>query len=324
MSRSISSANQAPRGATRIAPPLPNDPLAQEDSGRQVQPWLSFAPSPRGLCSVEGPRSLGPAWRRSAGRTPLPVFVRIHIDPRTRWSNLDRGRALAEVFARRFDAEPNREPTGPRRCIFLSGRDEGQPWLNLSSAVFLGKGLFGNGGAMRVAPLGAWFADDIDRLMVEANRSAESDGCPRRRNGRRAGGGGPPPRSRGVIGVPPKAFYFIVLERLPAGDVREGGRNRAGHFSRCAAGRRGPAARQRVRGHCKRIRCRSRLLVCRTPSGRLRGGPPQRYRGGPRRRRHRLRHRGRHRPPSRPPPRDSAGVARSAGTAAARAPSSTR
>jgi ADP-ribosylglycohydrolase len=79
---------------------------------------------------------------------------------------------LAEVFARRFDAEPNRG-YGPSTLQILSGIDEGLPWLNLASAVFSGQGSFGNGGAMRVAPLGAWFADDVDRLVVEANRSAE-------------------------------------------------------------------------------------------------------------------------------------------------------
>ena len=31
----------------------------------------------------------------------------------------------------------------------------------------------GNGGAMRVAPLGAWFADDLGRVVSEARASAE-------------------------------------------------------------------------------------------------------------------------------------------------------
>jgi ADP-ribosylglycohydrolase len=33
-------------------------------------------------------------------------------------------------------------------------------------------GSFGNGAAMRIAPMGAYFADDLDRVAVEAKRSA--------------------------------------------------------------------------------------------------------------------------------------------------------
>jgi ADP-ribosylglycohydrolase len=36
-----------------------------------------------------------------------------------------------------------------------------------------GRGSFGNGGAMRIAPLGAFFADDVERVVVEARRARE-------------------------------------------------------------------------------------------------------------------------------------------------------
>ncbi len=48
----------------------------------------------------------------------------------------------------------------------------GAVWREEAGALFGGRGSFGNGSAMRVAPLGAFFADDLDRLVVEAGRSA--------------------------------------------------------------------------------------------------------------------------------------------------------
>ena len=48
----------------------------------------------------------------------------------------------------------------------------GRPWRDAAAELFGGEGSFGNGGAMRVAPLGAYFADDLDRVVDEARRSA--------------------------------------------------------------------------------------------------------------------------------------------------------
>jgi ADP-ribosylglycohydrolase len=39
--------------------------------------------------------------------------------------------------------------------------------------LFDGMGSFGNGGAMRAAPVGAYFHDDLDRVVAEAKASAE-------------------------------------------------------------------------------------------------------------------------------------------------------
>lgn len=48
----------------------------------------------------------------------------------------------------------------------------GACWRIAAPALFGGKASFGNGAAMRVAPLGAFFADDLNRLVDEAARSA--------------------------------------------------------------------------------------------------------------------------------------------------------
>lgn len=45
-------------------------------------------------------------------------------------------------------------------------------WRLLPSQLFDGRGSYGNGAAMRVAPLGAYFADDVDLAVEQAKRSA--------------------------------------------------------------------------------------------------------------------------------------------------------
>jgi len=45
-------------------------------------------------------------------------------------------------------------------------------WVSLSRRLFAGQGSFGNGAAMRVAPLGAYFADDLEAAASQAFDSA--------------------------------------------------------------------------------------------------------------------------------------------------------
>ncbi len=78
--------------------------------------------------------------------------------------------ALAEAFARRMD--PARGYGSGAFRILTAIRD-GTHWRHASQSVFRGAGSFGNGAAMRVAPLGAYFADDLDRCVAEARASSE-------------------------------------------------------------------------------------------------------------------------------------------------------
>ncbi|WP_245716886.1 ADP-ribosylglycohydrolase family protein [Nocardia mikamii] len=112
-----------------------------------------------------------------AGRAPVPPW---------QWTDdtemacsvyteiLDRGRidrdALAAVFAER--CEPYRG-YGPGTVVVLHEIRDGMPWADAAGAVFGGNGSWGNGAAMRVAPLGAYFAGDPDRAAAQAARSAE-------------------------------------------------------------------------------------------------------------------------------------------------------
>ena len=80
--------------------------------------------------------------------------------------------ALAQRFAARFLADTERG-YGAMAYAILHQLGAGQPWRAVSSAVFGGQGSFGNGSAMRVAPLGAFFYDDLERVQREARASAE-------------------------------------------------------------------------------------------------------------------------------------------------------
>ncbi|SBT38074.1 ADP-ribosylglycohydrolase family protein [Micromonospora auratinigra] len=82
---------------------------------------------------------------------------------------LDRDR-LALAFAER--CEPYRG-YGPGAVTILRLIRTGTPWPVAAAAAFDGQGSCGNGAAMRVAPLGAWYADSTRRAAEEARASAE-------------------------------------------------------------------------------------------------------------------------------------------------------
>lgn len=80
--------------------------------------------------------------------------------------------ALAEAFAGRFEREPDRG-YGAGAHALLSRVSTGAPWREEAAKLFRGKGSYGNGAAMRAAPIGAFFAPDLERVRLEALRSAE-------------------------------------------------------------------------------------------------------------------------------------------------------
>ena len=80
--------------------------------------------------------------------------------------------ALAAAFAQEFVRAPNRGYGGMAVQI-LYAISEGMSWKAVAPQAFGGQGSCGNGGAMRSAPIGAYFADDYDRVIYEAKCSAE-------------------------------------------------------------------------------------------------------------------------------------------------------
>jgi ADP-ribosylglycohydrolase len=79
---------------------------------------------------------------------------------------------LAERFAINYKRNPRRGYGGMAHNI-LQAFCRGENWRDVAPAVFDGTGSYGNGAAMRIAPLGAYFADNIDELKVQALFSAE-------------------------------------------------------------------------------------------------------------------------------------------------------
>ncbi len=77
--------------------------------------------------------------------------------------------ALAQHFAKYYERSRG-YGAGARRL--LSEIRGGGEWRDLSKQLF-GGGSFGNGGAMRIAPLGAYFADDMDALIENARLATE-------------------------------------------------------------------------------------------------------------------------------------------------------
>lgn len=79
---------------------------------------------------------------------------------------------LAEIFARNYLLDWHRGYGGTAHSI-LREIGEGADWREVAPKVFNGMGSMGNGAAMRAAPIGAYFADDLDKVMYEAGKSAE-------------------------------------------------------------------------------------------------------------------------------------------------------
>ncbi|GGX70604.1 ADP-ribosylglycohydrolase family protein [Streptomyces minutiscleroticus] len=77
--------------------------------------------------------------------------------------------ALARSFAEHHDFDRGYGPAVNRLLRLVR---EGGDWRELASALFQGQGSWGNGAAMRIAPLGAWYADDPEQATHQAEISA--------------------------------------------------------------------------------------------------------------------------------------------------------
>ncbi|MFI2641210.1 ADP-ribosylglycohydrolase family protein [Streptomyces sp. NPDC018610] len=77
--------------------------------------------------------------------------------------------ALAQSFARHHDFDRGYGPAVNRLLRLVR---EGGDWRELAAALFDGQGSWGNGAAMRIAPLGAWYADDPEQATHQAEISA--------------------------------------------------------------------------------------------------------------------------------------------------------
>lgn len=77
---------------------------------------------------------------------------------------------LADSFSQYYDGSRGYGPAMHRLLLRIG---EGESWQELARNLFSGQGSYGNGAAMRVAPLGAYFADDLATAAEQARLSAE-------------------------------------------------------------------------------------------------------------------------------------------------------
>lgn len=77
--------------------------------------------------------------------------------------------ALARSFAHHHDFDRGYGPAVNRMLRLIR---EGEDWRTLAAELFNGQGSWGNGAAMRIAPLGAWYADDPEQATHQAEISA--------------------------------------------------------------------------------------------------------------------------------------------------------
>ncbi|MFJ4849878.1 ADP-ribosylglycohydrolase family protein [Streptomyces sp. NPDC088733] len=78
--------------------------------------------------------------------------------------------ALAASFAAHHDFDRGYGPAVNRMLRLI--RQENGDWRTLAAEMFNGQGSWGNGAAMRVAPLGAWFAGEPEKAAEQAELSA--------------------------------------------------------------------------------------------------------------------------------------------------------
>jgi ADP-ribosylglycohydrolase len=118
--------------------------------------------------SLIAARSLPPAPWRWTDDTAMALDVLEVLSDR---GTIEQDR-LAATFVNRWARDPDRG-YGPGAFRMLHRIALGETWQHVSRDIFAG-GSMGNGAAMRVAPLGAYFATDgWERVASEAQASAE-------------------------------------------------------------------------------------------------------------------------------------------------------
>ena len=83
--------------------------------------------------------------------------------------------SLAMSFAQNYDSNRGYGPA--MHGLLKRIAQKTSSWKEEAQALFEGQGSFGNGSAMRVAPLGAYFADDLEMTVEQAEMSAVTTHC---------------------------------------------------------------------------------------------------------------------------------------------------
>ncbi|MEK9518503.1 ADP-ribosylglycohydrolase family protein [Streptomyces venezuelae] len=180
-----------------------------------------------GILRREGPAALEartpppePLWEWSDDTAQAVVLVRELADGGGA-VDLDR---LALGLAAAY-AEDSHRGYGASMHDVLRRIGAGEPWREVVAGQFDGQGSWGNGAAMRVAPLGAWLAADLDAVAEQAARqSTVSHHHPEAVAGAVAVALAAALATRSRGGPAPRAPEFLreIAARLPGSDVRSG------------------------------------------------------------------------------------------------------
>jgi ADP-ribosylglycohydrolase len=129
--------------------------------------------------------------------------------------------ALVSSFAEHHDVDRGYGPAVGRMLRQI--RQEGADWRELAGSLFNGQGSWGNGAAMRIAPLGAWYAGRPQSAAGEAELSAATT----HRHGEAVAGAVAVAAAAALVADPagppaPEALLGAVLDLVPRSAVRAG------------------------------------------------------------------------------------------------------
>ena len=127
-----------------------------------------FARDPAEVAARIEAGEVPPGSLRWTDDTAMAVSVVENLEARGRIDPDD----LARRFALRYAGDPARGYGGGAHGI-LSAIARGEDWRTVSRTAFGGAGSWGNGGAMRASPIGAWYTGDPARAAAEGAASAE-------------------------------------------------------------------------------------------------------------------------------------------------------
>jgi ADP-ribosylglycohydrolase len=125
-----------------------------------------FFVNPASLQLLIGNRALPAAPWRFTDDTQMALSI---VEILANCGEIDQNQ-LAKSFGKHYDISRGYGPAMHQLLRLIRSR---KLWREGAKAQFGGQGSFGNGSAMRVAPVGAYFADDLEATVIHAARSAE-------------------------------------------------------------------------------------------------------------------------------------------------------
>ncbi|MEM0359216.1 MAG: ADP-ribosylglycohydrolase family protein [Candidatus Hadarchaeales archaeon] len=115
--------------------------------------------------------ALGSSWGGFSGRWTDDTHMTIALAESLLEKKGFDGEHLMQTFIKNYEEEPWRGYASGPPTIFSMVK-KGVPWSEASKRLFGGKGSFGNGAAMRVAPVGLLYYNDPEKLREVAEQQA--------------------------------------------------------------------------------------------------------------------------------------------------------